>query len=211
MAESQVLEVCWEKELRAFNKAAVAMGCPSRQLITGENCHVSVRAGPFVSCCPQRLKAAEPMAGWCQNNKIRSATDLAGLAACRNLTPLLLVSMSCPCHLQPHPPKGQSWSLCARSAVGLSSTVAGSGLSPALCLYQQSQASCTSALCSFSAASAPLQGNPKVYTSGKVSLHSSPLLSATEMCVTEMISKGFNQSGCQSTSCERVLCNGKAF
>lgn len=69
------------------------MGCPLHQLITGEICHASVRAGPFLSRCPQRLKAAGPMAGWCWNNKNGGAMAQAGLPACRHLTPLLLVSM----------------------------------------------------------------------------------------------------------------------
>lgn len=89
----------------------------------------------------------------------------------------------CPCDLQPRPPDGQSWPLGARSSVGLSNTLAQPQAWVWLCrLYQQSPAPSTSAFCSFSAASAPLQGNPKVYNTGKVPLHSSLLLSATEMC-----------------------------
>lgn len=39
-----------------------------------------------------------------------------------------------------------------------------------------------------------------------------PPCSQQQRCaVTETISKGFNQSGCQSSSRERVMCNGKAF
>lgn len=133
--------------------------------------------------------SAEPTAGWCWNNKNGSATALpAGIP---------LQCSLCPCGVQPGPPEGAELALGARSTSGLSSTVAQSGPQPSSALCQPSS---TSALLSFSAASAPLQGNPEVYSTGKVSLLSSPLLSATEMCVTETISKGFNQPGCQSPS-----------
>lgn len=41
---------------RAFNKVAVAMGCPLYQLIMKKICHTSVRAGLFLSPYPQHLK-----------------------------------------------------------------------------------------------------------------------------------------------------------
>lgn len=47
---------------RAFNKVAVATGCPLSQLIMEEICHTSVKAGSFLSRCPQHLKTAGPMA-----------------------------------------------------------------------------------------------------------------------------------------------------
>lgn len=93
---------------RAFTKAAVAMGCTLLKLITGEMCHASVRAGPFLSPCPQRPKAADPMIGWCWNNKNGGATALPA--------EISLHCSLCPCGLQPHPPLG------ARSTVGLSNT-----------------------------------------------------------------------------------------
>lgn len=62
MAESQVLEVVLGE--RAFNKVAVAVGCPLYQLITEEICDTSVKAGSFLSRCPQHVKTAGLMAEW---------------------------------------------------------------------------------------------------------------------------------------------------
>lgn len=118
---------------------------------------------------------------------------------------------SCPCDLQPHPPDGQSpwvpgaqwdWATFRLSLrPGSGSDICTSRVRPhpqvpfahsllVLLLCRETQ---------------------KFIKQAK-SPSTPPPCSQQQRCVvTETISKGFNQSGCQSTSCERILCNGKAF
>lgn len=170
------------------------MGCPLYQLIMEEICHTSVKAGSFLSGCPQRLKAADGrvMAG------ITQMWGSTAPAAFHALTGVIIQLAST-----------SRWARWSCAMVWLS-------IGPE---FDSAVAICTSRvrpypllpfayslllllLCRAAPKFIRQQSLPPLL----------PLCSQQHRCVViETISKGFNLSWCQSTSCKKVLCNGKAF